>query len=85
MEAAYDILLLAARVIAVALVLFVAWSVGIGGVRLVTRQRRSVDAMRARLALAEREVRNGLRGATTGMRSLGTQLSTLSTLSDTDR
>ena len=62
-------MLLAARLFALGLVAIVAWSVGVGGVRAVGRQRSRVDALRARVALLEREVRNGLRDAHAGLRA----------------
>ena len=77
MEAAYEILLLSARLFAVGLLLFLAWSIGVTGRHAVSRGRRNVDELRARSALAEREVRNGLRGATSAMRTARGQLDSL--------
>ena len=68
MEAAYDVLLLLAALIGTTLILFVAWSIAVPGVRTVSRGRARVEQLRAQVALLEREVRNRVRGASSASR-----------------
>ena len=67
MEAAYDLLLIAARLFAVVSLGLLAWWLGVSLPIAARRRHRRVDESKARVALLERETRNALRSACTDL------------------